>query len=984
MSLASRSAKRSRRNLTLALAVAAAVSGMSMVNNVSAAWIGANTGATQSGITYRYDRTSNWAGGVYDDTFNGALAGNTSLYFGSDYATVGDMSFTYTGNFGLTLLGGSTADGLAAAARTLTLNGNIIHTPVNGGALTFGSTTATQALNVNLNGTRIFFAGDNTTARTINLTNVVSNGTLIKAGIGQLNLSGVNTYIGATVIGLGTTSDSSGGNRLTLQSSGTLASTNITALFGGRLRIDQGTGAAVNRLVNTADVNLIQGTFEHFASGNNTGIVHNEVFGNLNVVGLGYIVHGFTGTPAGTNNTKVTSTFALNRQNGGFINVTNANGNAANLDTNPSVGQANTSGTDANNKIVLTNGASLLVGGGGAAGTTNVSVIPYVVGAELPPAANLLASLNAKTFYTYDANLGLRPLARTTEYQTSLGSAGTTDNVRLSVGPISMASATTINSLVLSDDSASPGTLTLSNTLTVQSGAILISNTGGNWTVTGGTIRFGGTNADLTPGTVDDAREGFIIIGGGRGANINSALVGTMGATFVVTGSGSAADFRGDWTGLSGTLHFTAATFGISQASINGANTLVGHDVVVGSNVILNTGSLTGSFTSRVNSIGGGSENVAAFVRINDGTNAGTLTNRDRFVIGGSGALVGASLGRFTLDGGTVRPGLVSDGTTRWTRLGNLQLEAATATLTGLDVKSGNIEIDLGEATKAFTRVAPTNTSLKGVSDRIIVNGDINLATAATLKLTTWSGSGVGPGSYLVATASGGVTNTMPLTIDSTGLGSTLRAKADYGTTNQIWVDVLSTANHVIGKTGAGTFALNSGTTYDLDFGSLTGGDPSSQASINFSNLLREVGVTLQEGLKVTGISLSGAGFSLAGGTNTALAGSNVNILVDALTSGSSGSRSGTLTFNLSGYYDDGSTVFADRSINSYTINLASTITGGGSPIFIFQDTTAATINVLKGSNTSAGALTRNIENNGTASGDASLNSVTNLAVTHR
>src|SRR5205823_7126231 len=63
-----------------------------------------------------------------------------------------------------------------------------------------------------------------------------------------------------------------------------------------------------------------------------------------------------------------------------------------------------------------------LVGGGGPAGSTTVSVLPYAVGATT-------VFGQGNTLVTYSPAVGVRPLDLTTEYA-AYAAAGATDNVR--------------------------------------------------------------------------------------------------------------------------------------------------------------------------------------------------------------------------------------------------------------------------------------------------------------------------------------------------------------------------------------------------------------------------------------------------------------------------------------------------------------------------------------------------------------------------
>ncbi len=94
---------------------------------------------------------------------------------------------------GLTMTGGTVDTGSAA----LTLNGDV--------TINASTATATITGSLNLNGgTRTFTVADGDASSDLLISAVVSNGALIKAGAGTLELSGANTYAGATTVAAGT------------------------------------------------------------------------------------------------------------------------------------------------------------------------------------------------------------------------------------------------------------------------------------------------------------------------------------------------------------------------------------------------------------------------------------------------------------------------------------------------------------------------------------------------------------------------------------------------------------------------------------------------------------------------------------------------------------------------------------------------------------------------------------------------------------
>ena len=145
------------------------------------------TGWLQTGAgPYNYTNTANWVGGTVNGTWDPTLtltAAQTATFSGD--TLVPSLTFGYAGAFNLTLRSDGTAN------RSLTLGGNISVATASG-AVTIGSTTANNGLNIDLGGaTRTFNAN---TGRTLVFPNVISNGGLIITGGGVVTLSGANTF----------------------------------------------------------------------------------------------------------------------------------------------------------------------------------------------------------------------------------------------------------------------------------------------------------------------------------------------------------------------------------------------------------------------------------------------------------------------------------------------------------------------------------------------------------------------------------------------------------------------------------------------------------------------------------------------------------------------------------------------------------------------------------------------------------------------
>jgi fibronectin-binding autotransporter adhesin len=228
------------------------------------------------------------------------------------------------------------------------------------------------------------------------------------------------------------------------------------------------------------------------------------------------------------------------------------------------LGQA--SGT-ANTSRILFSTAPTMIGGGGAAGTTNISIVPYIVGAgSTDPSASSLMTYNSVT--------GLRPLNTATEYAADLATAGSTDNVRL-VAAASLGTSKTVNSLTLVYNDASSYTLDLgaNNTLTITSGVLFSAAqneySGGGPNIVNGTISLG-------------SQTGYI-----QGLNISSVITGTGGLTI---SGGIAGGSLGGANTYSGVTYLNSGTVAINNSAGLGATGSGNGTVINGGGLVIASG----------------------------------------------------------------------------------------------------------------------------------------------------------------------------------------------------------------------------------------------------------------------------------------------------------------------------------------------------------------------------------------------------------
>jgi fibronectin-binding autotransporter adhesin len=227
--------------------------------------------------------------------------------------------------------------------------------------------------------------------------------------------------------------------------------------------------------IGNVDVTLFNGRLTY---NGRAGGASSESFGSLVLDrGLNHLAVTVGDTAAGTS--------ASLSMTGGF---TRTNGSTLVVSAPTSLG-----GPDGQNYArVLAASAPTLVGGGGAAGSTNISIIPWAYHDPLPDGGSPPPN---DTFLTYGAT-GLRPLLGA-EYAASLTAAGSLNNVRLTSTSATLTQDQTINSLLY--DQTADGTIDLAGRkLTVNSGAILSAAADRTLTINGGTggeLAFGGAEA---------------------------------------------------------------------------------------------------------------------------------------------------------------------------------------------------------------------------------------------------------------------------------------------------------------------------------------------------------------------------------------------------------------------------------------------------------------------------------------------------------
>ncbi len=381
----------------------------------------------------------------------GTAAGNVN------WDTTSSGGFSASGGPATVNLNGGGADNLAWGSTASFIG--------TGAVLNFGSTKSDNVLTFVDN---IDLGAGATTVREINVADNPSSaadktvlsgalsgtGILRKTGTGVLELSGANSFGGTVEVVLG---------QLAIASSGALASASQLTVTGGSGLLAYGDVAA------HTDQSL-----QALAVPNGEAVV--------------------TVVPGAGFGTRLTFSSLTRTTPGTLLFRGSGLGSAA----YPAAGVGNTVFTDVAGLV--------LVGAGGGAGSTTVSICPFARG-------DTDTSGNGADFVTYQAGTGVRTLSSGAGEYTTVITAGQTqlDNARLAAAATVNGTAT-INALVL----ASGGSLAGTSALTVNSGAVLAL----------------AGNSGISKPLAFGAREGVIhAAGAATTVTISGAISGSAGLT---------------------------------------------------------------------------------------------------------------------------------------------------------------------------------------------------------------------------------------------------------------------------------------------------------------------------------------------------------------------------------------------------------------------------------------------------------------------
>jgi fibronectin-binding autotransporter adhesin len=705
-----------------------------------------------AGADTNWQTVLNWVGGsapsAGDDLvfpYGAARLSNNNNYAGG----TGFNSITLTGS-GYTLTGNSIALGTGGLTDSAPSGNNTIST-----AFTLASTITVTVTN----GVEIL---------TTNTGVISSTGGIIKAGAGQLTLSGVNTY-------------STGGTTL---NAGILNINNASAIGTGTFTINGGliTGGAIT--LTTNNVMNWNGNFSfnsinalNLGTGNVTLGANVQINAAISTLTAGGIISGgHSLTIAGAGSGQVSLTGANTYTGGTTINS----------------GILLLSGVNTfNGAVTLNSAGTLKINNASALGsgtfTINGGTIDDTQG-SLTVSTNNAINWNGNFIYTGTSsnslNLGTGNVTLGANVQATVN-AGTLTFGGIISGGYSLTSAGTSATLVLSGaNTYSGGTIINSGILTLSSantfnGAVTLNSPGtlriNNASALGtGTFIINGGTIDDTQGTLTLSTNNAINLNGNftyAGSSSNSLNLGTGNVTLAANVQATIATGTLTFGGvISGGYSLTSAG-GNSSLVLSGANTYSG-------GTIINSGALTLSGANTFN--GAITLNSAGTLRINNASalgsstliiNGGTIDNNS-----GSSLTVSTNNamnwnGNFTFTGSSSNG--LNLGTGNVTLGANVQVTASAGTLTVGGVISGGYSLTVVGSTgvlllsgaNTYTGGTIINSGTLTLSGANTFNGAITVNSAGKLNIN--NASALGASTLIINSGTIDNTSGSPLTVST-------------------------------------------------------------------------------------------------------------------------------------------------------------------------------------------------------------------------
>lgn len=962
------------------------------------------------GNTYAFYDATGYVRDLQYGVDSGAFtfAGGTSLT-GTHVQTTAAVTAQDTATFTTLNLSGNTNFTLNAGA-TLTVNGILKSGDVAGGATISGGTGLQAA-----SGAELVIRADQLNDSLAITTNILANGasSLTKSGLGTVTLSGVNTYSGATTVNAGvlratTNASALGAGALTL-AGGELQLANDTALtFGRNTTVTGDAGITSDRLTAGAGLTHTLGTLS-------IGAQRLVVSGGTNVTsgtaGITFGATTFTAAPTfhvvnpTAGGTTLLTLGAVT--NGGFGVTFTGNGNVAQTgvisgtggvtlgvvggDAFSGVATFNQINTYGGNTVV--NSGTLVLSAGGAQGG---------VRGTLTVNAGALVNLSATDALGYNndsTRVGTVNIVGGTVNNTVAGNQAYRTNFFLTGGTISstgggaynftngfgittFASTTTstVSANVVARD-AGPMNFTTAQGATASGVDLLVSGvlSGSGITKAGaGTLHLSNTNTftgviNLNGGILRASTTGI------NGANTTNGIVFNGGTLQAATGgittakaitltgagtldtNGNASTLSGNITGAGLLTKTGAGTLTLSGA----ANTYSGGLAITGGTLLVNNAN-SGVLGSGTVTMGAGTtldlngnSQTTGLLKTYDDASAISITSN---AAGGNPVLTISGSGIETF-GGVISNGLASS-------FGIIKAGTGTQTFSGNNTYTGATQVN-GGLLRITGRLGNTTVTV-GTAGALGGNG-----TIGGLVTLTGSGSAINlqDGQSGTLTLAAGLSlnggNALSFDLGTTGDQIALTGGTYTFSSGVATINLVNIAGY-----GAGSYQLITGATgisaanFELAAASLAGFNLS--LSVTGGNTLTlNVFTSTSPAVAYWKGDVSGVWNALSGG--------NSNFTSDAAGTTDPGQAldgTSAVIFSATGAANEsGTTLGADISIKSLTINTPNAVGIGGADTLTIVDPAGLTIN------SGAGVLTLSVQNVALGANQTWTNNSSNAAV---
>ena len=679
---------------TLALGVGGAAGAIRGVLNISS---GATVNATVVDAIGFTAGTSVTNVNVNGGTFNNSVAGNNSYVSnfsltGGTVSSSGGGSLNFSTGFGISSLASST---------TSTVSAPILVRDANSLPLAVASGTTPGGVDLLISGV---------------ISGQTTNLGVTKTGNGRLNLTGVNTYTGTTVVS---------GGILGLGTTGTLASGSSLDVGAATIDLRNGLGSraqALNNLTLNSSGLMIGLGGVTTDSITNTGTT---TIGGVNTITL------FGSASTGTYNLLSTTTalsganFSLNTSNL-VLGFTTYSGAASGNNYVLSVVANATPGT-----AYWKGGVSAVWGDAASAPTSN-----WTTDSAGTTDANQVPGISSDVVFSATGGINTG---------TTLGTDFSIKSLTFTSGTASIGGA---NTLTIAGVNGSGNAVEVQNGATATLGGIS-SYTGATLVQSGGTL-----NTASTTGLGSAA--GSLQVDGTLNVNVATTKgdltgSGTVAGTSTLTvGTAGNSTFAGS---LAGSVGLTKA--GAGTLSLTGTSTTSGTATVSVGTLSIGTGGTTGSLGSSAISVG--AAGTLAFNRSDTPTISNSISGLGSVSQIGSGTTTYSGTASHTgatnvIAGSLVNTGTISGATTINATGGSFTNEGTISGAAALNVNGGTATL---QASSSTTIAGPTNVGSTA-------NGTLSLLGSASGTFNGLTGIGTG---------GGGITGA--LTVNTTGIFAT-------------------------------------------------------------------------------------------------------------------------------------------------------------------------------------------------------------------